>query len=81
MNVELLPDSRHYADELLALRREVSALKVALRDSNQARDSLRRELDDTRRDCSVRLLICADKIERAADQMRRITQAMREVVG
>jgi len=72
MNVELLPDSRHYADELLALRREVSALKVALRDSNQARDSLRRELDDTRRDC-------ADKIERAADQMRRITQAKREV--
>jgi hypothetical protein len=74
MNVELLPDSRHYADELLALRRDNAALKVALRDSNQARDSLRRELDDTRREC-------ADKIERAADQMRRITQAMREVVG
>ena len=55
MKVELLPDSRHYADELLALRREVSALKVALRDSNQARDSLRRELDDTRRECADKI--------------------------
>ena len=73
MKVELLPDSRHYADELLALRRDNAALKVALRDSNQARDALRRELDDTR-------TWAAERVEAAAEQIARIRAAMLEVV-